>query len=111
MMNLPSITVSQTTKMQGPEAGNHLCLSPHYQHALHVFDPSTTLLVVMSTSTENASRRLEYPLPATGGKMQFWGIWYYEEQTDKRGVSAHGSFHDPYTPNQLQGPKSDLQGK
>jgi hypothetical protein len=51
--------------------------------------------MVMSTSTENASGRLEYPLPAAGGKMQFWGIRYYEEQTDKRGVSAHGSFHDP----------------
>jgi hypothetical protein len=71
MMSHSSITVSQTTKCKGPEAGNHFCLSPHYQHALHVLDPSTTLLMVMSTSTENASRRLEYPLPAAGSKMQF----------------------------------------
>lgn len=52
-------------------------------------------------------------MPVTGGKMQFWGIPNYDEQTDKRGVSAHNYHHDPVigTPNQRQGPIYDPKNK
>jgi len=48
-------------------------------------------------------------MPGTRGKMQFWGIPNYDEQTDKRGVSANNYHHDPVigTPNQRQGPIYD----
>ena len=42
------------------------------------------------------SRRLGYPIPASAGQTQFWGIRYYEEQSEQRGVSADSSYYDPH---------------